>query len=151
MSRNWILPEILLEILPEMPPKFPPGLKSFTRATNLGKPCHPRAERVIWLISSRGASLQAVCRRSRSRPCKRRKPAPFSECSAGRRLLEDRPGMLFLISPSILAQLKKWADLCFYICLTLLDFWRCGLLSLYTIRPRGFCTCLIDTSSCEFL
>ncbi len=143
MSRNWILPETLLEILPEMSPKFPHGLKSLTRATNLGKPCLPRAERTIWPISSRGASLQAV-RRHRRRllhpPCKRRKPAPFSGCSAGRRLFKHRPRLNnFSYISSILAWLKKgW--ICFYICPTLLDLWRYGLLSLYTIRPRGFFT-----------
>lgn len=49
----------------------------------------------------------------------------------------DLDKIFFFIS-SILARLEKWVDLCFCICLTPLDFWRYGLLSLYTIRPRGF-------------
>lgn len=155
MSRSWILPETLLEMLPEMSPKSPPGLKSLTRATNLGKPCHPRAERTIWPISLRGASLQAVSRYTRRlllRPCVRRKPAPFSECSPGRRFLKDRPwtryfflyliyfspaqkmdGSLFLYMPHPPRPLALWHSFFVY------------------HSSGGIFTCLIDTTSCDFL
>ena len=139
MFRNWILPETL------------PELKLLKRATSLEMRCIPAAERTIWPISSRGASLQAVCRRLLLQPCKRRKPAPFSECSAGRRLLKDKPGTTpFFLIPHLFQRLRKWVDLCSCICLTLLDLWRYGLVSLYTIHPRAFFAC-IDTSSCDFL